>query len=49
VADGDASGVAEVSAKTLAKHFARGINRFEVAYTDGGERRATEVMMDVQM
>jgi hypothetical protein len=48
-ADGDASGVGEVSAKVLAKHFARGINRFEVAYTDGGERQATEVMMDVQM
>ena len=49
VKDGDASGVAEVGAKTLAKHFARGINRFEVAYTEGGERHAAEVVMDVQM
>lgn len=48
-ADGQSSGVAEISAKTLAKHFARGINRFEVAYTDGSERRAAEVVMDVQM
>lgn len=49
VADGSATGVGAVSAKTLAKHFARGINRFEVSYPDGGERRATEVVMDVQM
>jgi hypothetical protein len=47
--DGEATGVAEVSAKVLAKYFVRGINRFEVAYKDGGERRATEVVMDVQM
>jgi hypothetical protein len=47
--DGETSGVAEVSPKVLAKHFARGINRFEVAYTEGGERKATEVVMDVQM
>ena len=49
VKDGQATGVAEVSAKTLAKHFARGINRFEVAYTEDGQRHATEVVMDVQM
>lgn len=48
-ADGESSGVAEIKAKTLAKFFARGINRFEVAYTEGGERKATEVVMDVQM
>ncbi len=47
--DGDATAVAEVSAKTLAKFFARGINRFEVAYTEDGQRHATEVIMDVQM
>jgi hypothetical protein len=46
---GEASGVGEISAKTLAKHFARGINRFDVAYTEAGERKATEVVMDVQM
>lgn len=49
VKDGVASGVAEASAKVLAKHFARGINRFEVAYKDGGQRQATEVVMNVQM
>jgi hypothetical protein len=47
--DGEASGVGEVSAKVLAKYFVRGINRFEVAYRDGGQRQATEVVMDVQM
>jgi hypothetical protein len=45
----DKTVVAEVGAKTLAKHFARGINRFEVAYDDGGRRKAAEVVMDVQM
>lgn len=49
VQDGEATGVAEVSSKVLAKHFVRGINRFEVAYKDGGGRQATEVVMDVQM
>jgi hypothetical protein len=47
--DGEASAVAEVSAKALAKHFARGINRFEVAYDEDGQRKSTEVVMDVQM
>jgi hypothetical protein len=47
--DGEATAVAEVSPKVLAKHFARGINRFEVAYTEDGQRHATEVVMDVQM
>lgn len=47
--DGEATGVAEVSPKVLAKHFARGINRFEVAYDEDGQRKATEVVMDVQM
>lgn len=32
-------------AKTGAKHFARGINRFGVAYTGGGEPKAAEVLM----
>lgn len=47
--DGATSGVAEVSPKALTKYFARGINRFEVAYTEDGQRKATEVVMDVQM
>lgn len=49
VSNGEAAGVGEISAKVLAKHFVRGINRFEVAYTENGERKATEVVMDVQM
>ena len=49
VKDGEATGVAEASAKVLAKHFVRGINRFEVAYKEAGQRQATEVVMDVQM
>ena len=47
--DGEASGVAEIRAKALARHFVRGINRFDVAYSENGERQATEVVMDVQM
>jgi hypothetical protein len=48
--DGDLqTGVAEADAKTVIKNFQRGINRFEVAYSAGGERKAAEVVMDVQM
>lgn len=47
--DGEGGGVAQIPAKTLAKYFARGINRFDVAYTEDGQRKATEVIMDVQM
>ena len=47
--DGETSGVAEVNPKALTKYFARGINRFEVSYTEDGQRKATEVVMDVQM
>jgi hypothetical protein len=47
--DGETSGVAEVSPKALTKFFAKGINRFEVAYTEDGQRHSTEVVMDVQM
>jgi hypothetical protein len=47
--DGESTGIAEIKAKTLAKFFAKGINRFEVAYDDAGQRVATEVVMDVQM
>jgi hypothetical protein len=50
VTTGDEStAVAEVSPKALADHFVRGINRFDVAYTEGGERKATEVILNVQM
>jgi hypothetical protein len=48
--EGDvAVGVAEIKAKTIAKHFAKGINRFEVAYAEGSDRTAKEVILDVQM
>jgi hypothetical protein len=47
--NGEASGVAEVGAKPVAKYFVRGINRFEVSYAEGGERHAAEVIMNVQM
>ena len=46
---GEATGVAEIKAKTLAKFFVKGINRFEVAYDEAGERVSSEVVMDVQM
>lgn len=49
VADGTAEAIAEIRVKPLAKHFQKGINRFEVAFDDGGQRRATEVILDVQM
>jgi hypothetical protein len=47
--DGESTAIAEIGAKVLAKHFARGINRFEVAYTEDGVRKAAEVVMEVQM
>jgi hypothetical protein len=38
----------ETKVKPLAKHFRKGINRFEVA-TAGTEREAVEGILDVQM
>ncbi len=49
VTDGLASGVAEVQTAALAKHFVRGINRFDLAYDEGGAHKATEVILNVQM
>jgi hypothetical protein len=40
--------VATVGIKALAKLFAKGINRFDVAYELEGERVATEVILDIQ-
>ncbi len=48
-ADGTAEAIGEIKLKPLAKHFQKGINRFEVAWQDGGDRKATEVILDVQM
>lgn len=39
----------EVSVKTLAKHFQKGINRVEVAYTADGERAFTEAILNAQL
>lgn len=47
--DGASSAVAEVGAKDLVKYFARGINRFDVSFTDNGQRQSAEVVMNVQM
>lgn len=48
-ADGTAEAVCEIKIKPLAKHFQKGINRFEVAYDDQGQRIGTEVILDIQM
>ena len=40
---------AEIEIKKLAKHFQKGINRFQVAYGDGQERTGTEVLVEIQM
>ncbi len=41
--------VAEIDIKALSKHFQQGINRFHVAYQEGGERTATEVILNIQI
>ena len=41
--------IGTVSIKTLSKHFQKGINRFEVAYSENGQRRASEVILNIQM
>ena len=48
-AEGHRTAAAEVDPKVLAKYFVRGINRFEVAYTEDGQRRAAEVILNVQI
>lgn len=47
--DGEVTAICEVKIKPLAKHFQKGINRFEVAYFGGTERVGAEVVLDVQM
>lgn len=47
--DDTTTAIAEVSVKTLGKHFQKGINRFQVAFNDGQERVGTEVMVEIQM
>ena len=47
--DGGIDVIATISIKTLGKHFQKGINRFEVAYTENGERTAVEAILNIQM
>lgn len=47
-ADGSTA-VGEIDIRTLSKHFQQGINRFEVAYQEGSERIATEVILNIQI
>jgi hypothetical protein len=47
--DGSIEAVATIKIKTLAKHFQKGINRFEVAFTENGERTSVETILNIQM
>ena len=47
--DGSTEAIATVKVKTLAKHFQKGINHFEVAFTQNGERVAAETILNIQM
>lgn len=47
-ADGTTA-VGEVGVKTLAKHFQKGLNRFQVAFGEGELRVGTEVLVEIQM
>jgi hypothetical protein len=49
VIDGGVDAIATISVKTLAKQFQKGINRFDVAYTEKGERTAVEAILNIQM
>jgi hypothetical protein len=48
-AEAASSVVLQTKVKPLAKHFRKGINRFEVATTGAEGREAVEVILDVQM
>lgn len=47
--DGTSEAIATIKIKTLAKLFQKGINRFEVAFTENGERTAVETILNIQM
>lgn len=49
ISDGDTDAIATIKVKTLAKHFQKGINRFEVAYTKDGQRLSAETILNIQM
>ena len=46
--DGSPEAIGDIKVKALSKYFSKGINRFDVAYQDGGERKAVEVSLDIQ-
>ena len=47
--DGVTTSMATVSIKTLSKQFQKGINRFEVTFVEGGEKKSSEVILNIQM
>jgi hypothetical protein len=47
--NGNTQALATISIKTLSKTFQKGINRFEVSYTENGQRVSTEVILNIQM
>jgi hypothetical protein len=47
--DGVTTSMATVSIKTLSKQFQKGINRFEVSFVEGGEKKSFEVILNIQM
>lgn len=47
--DGEVVAICDVKIKTLAKHFQKGVNRFEIASSGGVERSVAELILDVQM
>jgi hypothetical protein len=49
VVDGNSLVVATIRIKTLGKHFQKGINRFEVAFVENGDRTAVETILNIQM
>ncbi|WP_423857607.1 hypothetical protein [Arenimonas sp.] len=47
--DGVSTSMATVSIKTLSKQFQKGINRFEVSFIENGEKKSSEVILNIQM
>jgi hypothetical protein len=47
--DGTTEIIASIRIKTLARHFQKGINRFEVAFIHAGERTSVETILNIQM
>jgi hypothetical protein len=46
--DGSSEAIGDIKVKALSKYFSKGINRFDVAYQEDGERKAVEVILDIQ-